>query len=363
MYGALLALISCAGAWVAWRRHPLYAQTATFRVLAEIVLLLIAAACAIFAVVHVTQNKSLTMQMIALFSVIVLLTLGLIFSITAITTPKTSKLNTSVPPSVALVNMYRRRVLHFLKASLVFLAIAAALCLIPGPTRYIAACVIAMGLLLGSIMLPTAYIMARRFDRSATALTLHPWLHWHYSAEEWQAWKALSVERCKAQPASFVLKRDWRRILWVSVGILAGTLLLTPGSWPGRVGWAAACIAMLVLFVEAAAWDARRAPRKLKARLELCTPDAYFGDDGLLCAGLFFTWLGVDVYLTAASLDAREPRTLTMEFEKTVPNPYGSPNVLKLSQSVLIPRDSNPGDLSLLRAQLVSRCPSAQISL
>jgi hypothetical protein len=44
MYGALLALFSCAGAWIAWRRHPLYSQTATFRILAEILLLLITAA-------------------------------------------------------------------------------------------------------------------------------------------------------------------------------------------------------------------------------------------------------------------------------------------------------------------------------
>lgn len=363
MYGALLALFSCAGAWIAWRRHPLYSATATLHVLAEILLLLIAAGCAIYAVVHFTEGKSFTVQMIAIFSVIVLLTLALIFSITAITTPQSAKLNTTLPPTTTLVNMYRRRVLHFLKASLVFLGIAAALCLVPGATRYIAASVLAMGLLLGSIMLPTAYVMARRFDRSATALTLHPWLHWHYSAQEWQAWKVLSVERFQSQPASFVLKRDWRRVLWVSAGIVLGTLLLTPGSWLERVSWAAGCIAMLLLFVEAAAWDARRAPRKLRARLELCTPDAYFGDDGLICDGLFFTWLGADVYLTSACMDARAPRSLMMEFEKIVPNPYGSPNVVKLSQGVLIPQGSAAGDLSLLRTSLGSRCPSAKIAL
>jgi hypothetical protein len=138
---------------------------------------------------------------------------------------------------------------------------------------------------------------------------------------------------------------------------------VTPGSWFVRVSWAAACIAMVMLFVEAAAWDARRAPRKLKTRLDGCTPDAYFGDDGLMCDGLFFTWLGADVYLTAASMDAREPRSLMMEFEKIVPNPYGSPNVVKVSQGVLIPKESDPGDLSRLRTALGSRCPTAHISL
>jgi hypothetical protein len=363
MIGALLALISCVGAWIAWRRHPTYSSTATFRVLAELVLLVVAGACAIFAVTKITEGKSFTLQMIALISVIVLVTLTLIFSITAITTPKLAKLTTTLPPGVPVVNMYRRRVLHFLRASLIFMAAAAALCLIPGVTRFIAATVLAMGLLLGSILLPTAYLMARKFDRSATAMTLNPWLHWHYSPEEWQTWKTLSVERLQAQPASFVLKRDWRRVLWLSVGTLVATLLLTPGSWIERVGWALACILMVMLFVEAAAWDARRAPHKLKVRLASCPPDAYFGDDGMMCDGLFFTWLGADVYLTAASMDGREPRSLWMEFEKLVPNPYGSPNLVKLNQGVMIPKDLGADDLSLLRASLGSRCPAAKISL
>jgi hypothetical protein len=363
MYGAILALISCIGAWTAWRRHPLYSPANTFRMLAEILLLLVAATCAIYATVHLTENKSFTVQMIALATVIVLLTLALIFSITAVTTPQAAKLNTRLPPNVTLVNLYRRRVLHFLKVSLVFFAIAAAACIIPGAVRYIAATLLAMGLLLGSIMLPTGYIMARRFDRSATALTLHPWLHWHYSPAEWQAWQATSVARLEAQPATFVLKRDWGRVLWVSVGILAGVLLLTPGSWLERVGWAAACIAMVMGFVELAAWDARRAPRKLRMRLEQSTPDTYFGGDGMICEGLFFTWLGADVYLAAASMDARSPRSLLLQFEKIVPNPYGSPNVVKLSQGVLIPVDCGTGDVSLLRTQLQKICPSAKLEL
>jgi hypothetical protein len=171
------------------------------------------------------------------------------------------------------------------------------------------------------------------------------------------------VARLEAQPATFLLKRDWRRMLWVSAAILAGILLVTPGSWLARGAWAAACIAMLMLLVEAAAWDASRAPRKLKARLDGSARDTYFGDDGIICNGWFFTWLGADVYLTAASVDAREPRSLNMEFEKIVPNPYGSPNIIKVSQGVLIPQDQNPGDLPRLRAALGSRCPTARLSL
>jgi hypothetical protein len=363
MYGAILVLISCMGAWTAWRRHPLYSRGSTFRMLAETLLLMLAAACAIYATVRLTEHKSFTVQMIALATVIVLSTLALIFSITAVTTPKSAKLDTTLPPNVPLLNMYRRRVLHFLNASLVFFALTAAACILPGAVRYIAASLLAMGLLLGSIMLPTAYVMARRFDRAATALTLHPWLHWHYSPQEWQAWKATSVSRFAAQPAAFVFKRDWRRFLGVSAGILAGVLLLTPGSWAERVSWAAACIALVAAFVELAAWDARRAPQKLRMRLERCTPDAYFGGDGMICDGLFFTWLGVDVYLTSASIDDRSPRSLLLLFEKIVPNPYGSPNIIQLHQGVLIPGNSGPGDVALLRSQLAKVCPGAKLAL
>src|ERR1700744_6243386 len=102
MSGALLALISCAGAWFAWRRHPLYSASPTFRILAETILLVIASGCAIFVVVKITEHMSFTVQMVALFSVIVLITLAMIFGITAITTPKSAKLHTALPPSVRM---------------------------------------------------------------------------------------------------------------------------------------------------------------------------------------------------------------------------------------------------------------------
>ena len=363
MYAAVLGIISCVGAWLAWRRHPVYAPTATFRVLGEIRLLIGASICLIVVTLNLIQNRPLAVQVGALFTVIVLVTLGMIFSITAVTVPKSAKLNTTVPKAVPILDLRRRYVFHWLKVTAVYLAIFAAACAIPGPPRYIAGSLLGLGALLASVMLPTAYIMARRFDRSATALTLHPWLHWHYSPPEWQAWSTARVERLAAQPATFTLRRDWRRILWVAVCLLGGALLLSPGGWGLRVGWAAFCIAMVIGFVELAAWDARRAPEKLRAQLQHAAPDAYFGDDGLLCEGRLMTWLGADVYLTAVSLDERPPRSVLMQFEKVVPNPYGAPQILKISQNILIPVGSDAADLSVLRKALESRCPKARMAL
>jgi hypothetical protein len=363
MYAAVLALTSCIGAWVAWRRHPLYSPTATFRVVGEVLLLMCASVCIMIVTVNLIQKLPVGGQVGVLFAVIVLVALGMIFSITAVTVPKAAKLNTTVPKAVPILNLRRRHVLHWLKVTAVYFAICAGACAIPGPARYIAASLLGVGALLACVMLPTAYIMARKFDRAATALTLHPWLHWHYSPQEWQAWSAVRVERLVAQPATFTLRRDWRRILWVSVCLVGGALLISPGGWGFRIGWAAFCIAMVIGFVELAAWDSRRAPDKLRAQLQHASPDAYFGDDGLICDDRLLTWLGSDVYLTAVSMDDRAPRSLLMQFEKVMPNPYGAPQTMKISQNLLIPAGSDGGDLSVLRKALAVRCPKAAMAL
>jgi hypothetical protein len=213
------------------------------------------------------------------------------------------------------------------------------------------------------IMLPTAYVMARKMDRAATALQLHPWLHWHYSQEAWDAWTRTRVERLKAQPSAFELKRDWRRLTLVCGGILAGTLIFSPGGWGERVAWATFCSALIFAFSEAAAWEARQAPQKLRKQLQRASPDTFFGPDGMLCDGVMCMWLGVNVYLVSASLDAIEPRSLCFVFEKIVPNPYGSAQTVTINQSVLIPPGCDPADLSRLHTALAARCPSAKIAI
>jgi hypothetical protein len=363
MYAAVLALTSCVGAWIAWRRHPLYSPTATFRVVGEILLLIGACICIIIVTVNLIQKLPMAVQLGVLFAVIVLVTLGMIFSISAVAIPKSAHLSTTLPKGAPILNLRRRHVFHWLKVTVILVAICASACAIPGPPRYIAGSLLGIGALLACVMLPTAYIMARRFDRAATALQLHPWLHWHYAPQEWQAWSAARVERLAAQPATFRLQRDWHRILWVAVCLLCGALLFSPGGWGFRLGWAAFCIAMVLGFVELAAWDARRAPDKLRAQLLHAAPDAYFGDDGLLCDDRLLTWLGADVYLTTVSMDERAPRSLLMQFEKIVPNPYGAPQTLKVSQNILIPAAADGGDLTVLRKALESRCPTAKMAL
>jgi hypothetical protein len=146
-------------------------------------------------------------------------------------------------------------------------------------------------------------------------------------------------------------------------GITGGSLIFSPGSWGERAAWAAGCCTLILAFVELAAWEARRAPDKLRAQLRRAAPEVYFGPDGMLCDGALCTWLGVNVYLVSASVDAIEPRSLCFLFEKIVPNPYGAAQTVTITQSVLIPPQCAPADLSLLRTALTARCPSAKIAI
>jgi hypothetical protein len=62
---------------------------------------------------------------------------------------------------VALLNLYRRKILCWPKAAAAFFVIVALLCVIPGTLRDIAASVLVVGVLLACVMLPTAYYSAR----------------------------------------------------------------------------------------------------------------------------------------------------------------------------------------------------------
>jgi hypothetical protein len=133
MYAAVLGLMSCVGAWITWRRHAVYSPTATFRVLGEVLLLVSVGICIIAVTVNLIENLPLPVQVGALFIVIVLVTLGMIFSITALTTPKSAQLNTALPADVPAINLRRRSVTNWLKVAGAFAAICVAACAIPGP--------------------------------------------------------------------------------------------------------------------------------------------------------------------------------------------------------------------------------------
>jgi hypothetical protein len=105
----------------------------------------------------------------------------------------------------------------------------------------------------------------------------------------------------------------------------------------------------------------RRAPNRMRAALE-AAQEVYFGRDGVFCDGVFTTWLGIDTYLTAASLDERPPRSIVLSFDKVVVSPYTANQITQIERRVLIPAGAD-NDLARLQRELNARCPKARIAL
>jgi hypothetical protein len=70
----------------------------------------------------------------------------------------------------------------------------------------------------------------------------------------------------------------------------------------------------------------------------------------------------VSTYLVSATIDERQPRSAMLNFERSVPNPYGPTQIIPIHQAVLIP-NGKESDLARLQQELTARCPRAQISL
>jgi hypothetical protein len=357
----VFALMSMAGAWVAWHRSPVYAGQSALRVMAAVGLLLVAAVCAIVATVHYMQALSATLQFVVMGGVVVALTLGLIFSIQTVATPKASRLDTTLPAAAHMLTTHRDHFWRWAKYVLGFLALGVAGLLVPGDSRYVIAGLFAVPWLLTPVMLPLCYVNARKFDLALTVLTLDPWIHWQYPPGAWQAWCDVQVARLGEQH-TFSLRRDWRKLPVPFASMVIALIIFSPFAFWQNVLCAVLLWGFIVALFEFSVWTTHRAPARLRVKLHDAAADAFFGRDGLYCNGRFLTWLGVDYYLTAASIDARSPRSLKFHFEKIVPNPYGPAQAISLDQSVLIP-DGTDADIVRLAHELTVRCPNAQIEL
>jgi intracellular septation protein A len=363
MFPVLFALLMGIGAWMAWRRNPLYSTRSSLRSAAFVLLAVAAVIGIIVGAVNLTIHRSPAVAFSTMAAVIVFGTLSLIFIIQAVTTPPAGKLATEVPPAAKLVHIHRQKVYKWAKffaGLLVFLGILALM--IPGNPRYAVFAFGSIALLLAVILLPVMYFNARNFDRSLTALICNPWIHWQYSPEQWKQWIEVQAERIKAAPAKFIMKRDWPKLAWTFAFLAVGVLIFSPGSWLAKTLYTLGCCGTILTLVVWSTRDNRHAPERLRANLLKATPEVYFGHDGLYCGGVYTTWLSVSVYLMSASIDERPPRSLAFRFEKYVPNPYGGSQVIPILESVLIPAGAK-SDLARLQHELALRCPKAQIVL
>jgi len=363
MYMVALAFLSMVGAWLAWRRNPMYSAASTVRMVLVIALMIAGLVLAIIGVVNLTKNSSETVSVAAMIGVVIVGTLVMIFGIMAVSTPKAAKLVTALPPTAKLVHFHRQNVYRWARIIAGIVAVCAAVgLLIPGPVKYVALALGGITLLVAVILLPVGYVTARSFDRSLTALEYDPWVHWQYPPAQWQEWSNVQADRAKAVPPTFIWKRDWKKFAWPFAAIAAGVMFFSPGpTWAKALYVLFVCGAISAL----AEWSVRagrRTPDKLRAKLLASAPEVYFGHDGIFCDGAYTTWLSLNVYLMSASIDERPPRSLLFDFEKVIPGAYSGNSIVAFHQSVLIPPNAE-ADIARLQRELVARCPKARIAL
>jgi len=357
----VFALMSIAGAWTAWHHDPRHVGQSGLRVVVAILLLIAAAVLAIVTTVKYTQGLSEATQLILLGILIVALVFGMVFCVKAVATPKSARLTTALPPSAKVLTLHRDHLYAWTKFVVGFFVVCGAGLLIPGDVKYAFVGLGGIALMLAVLFLPLLYINARKMDRALTGLELNPWVHWQYSAAQWQEWSAIQAERLKVLP-TFSLKHSWRKLIEPFVVIAGGVMFFSSLSWQENLFLVLAGCGAILGMLELSVWAAHRAPEKLEAKLRTVAPEVFMGQDGLFCNGRFLTWLGEDYYLTAASIVSQPPHSLFFRFEKIVPNPYGAPQTVVAIQSVLIPAGGD-GDIAGLHLKLVARCPSARISL
>jgi len=361
VYSFIFAIILLIGAWTAWRRSPTYSVRSTLHAAVVILLAVAGVVALIIATVHFTMNRSPVVAGSIMAIVIVFGSLSMIFFIQAATVPKESK-PAALPHDTKLVNVNRLQVYKWLKVFAVLVAVFTLGGLLPGAAQIVSLTLGGFTLFVAVILLPVLYFNTRGLDQSLTAIELDPWVHWHYTQEQWQQWSDVQTDRLRATPPTFLLARDWKRFVFPFTIIIGGVAIFSPGSWLFKGAYLAlVCGVILVITVSSGRGGASHAD-KLNARLVAAAPEAYFGRDGVFSDGVFTPWLNISIYLVSATIDERQPRSLLFNFEKVVPNPYGPTQVLPIHQSVLIPAGSE-GDLARLQSELAARCPKARITL
>src|ERR1700722_13526625 len=104
MIAAALALLGVVGAWLAWKRNPLYSAASTWRMLAVVGFSIAALVLLIVAAVNLTAKSSGPVVVATMLSVVVLGTFAMIYIIQKLSIPKEARLITALPAGTKLVH-------------------------------------------------------------------------------------------------------------------------------------------------------------------------------------------------------------------------------------------------------------------
>jgi hypothetical protein len=361
---AACALLSCFGVWIAWRRHPLFNWRNTLRFSGEAALAIAAAVGVIVLAVNSIHDLPDVVQIAVTGGATILGSLILIFGLIEASTPPGTRLDTRLPPNVKTSRLHRARILPWVKIGAVILGICPLLILISGTVREVVGVFAGIGAGTGFIVWTGAYVQALRADRAVTALQLRPWLHWHYPTEIWSSWVAREAEqKAQSQPDTMSPAQQRWFIGIPMLTVAAYMALIVHGGVLVRAGAALAGGLAVLVSMRLFRLRSHYAGQRIAKRLRAAPADAFFGRDGVLCNGEFYTWLGINYYLLSATVNVGPPRCVELCFKKILPSGYGGSNVMHVWQRVMIPPDAAASDLTQLQAALRSRCPDASINL
>jgi uncharacterized membrane protein SirB2 len=239
----LILLLLVLGAWRAWRRSPIYSLKTNCQ-LAGVFLAMVA------AIVLVTlgidggpAGRSSAAKIALVIPAILLLLTGAI----AVTFRITDGPLAHLPRGVSVCQIHRRRLFPWVRGMTILLVIVSVTAMLV-PARWMGL-PLALGglvLLLGTSILYPLYLKARRFDRGMTALSADPWIHWHYSPEQWQSWAAIQRSWERARTPVFRWKRDWSKLIFPVAILATAPWILGDGGTAQKVGVMLACVVVLL---------------------------------------------------------------------------------------------------------------------
>jgi hypothetical protein len=342
------------GAWRAWRRSP--ADWLRIHFLATgIFLLTVAAVVAVFLGVAGSPARHYQASHLFLVTLAALLLLSGFIAVTFRTgVGRTVRL----PPGASPGFGHRRRLFPWIGLTAVpLLAAAGGTLLAPsGWTGLPLTLAVVVPLLASSVLYPL-YLQARRFDHATTALLANPWVHWRYTAEQWQSWAAIRRSWERARTPAFRWKRDWAELMFPILMMAGATWILGSGGTLEKAGVFVGCVAVLLVSAGLLMWHARREPERRYRRMLDATPDAYLGSEGLYCSGEYFPWVFSGNCLLEAVALHGPPRRMVLTFG--TPNGAGTACLARL---IPVP-EGREVDLPPLQMQLRALCPTAAVNL
>jgi hypothetical protein len=349
----IFALLTIVGAFGAWRKSPLYSLRTTLRLVGAFLLTVVVVIVVSRAIVNGTISHSPVVQGIAGFLAIVMLGCGSSIFVVRITDSHVARL----PSSAVLVSFNRHKVYRWIWRLVVFVLINAAAALaLPTSWRWLPLGLGGFMVLLCGPMLSVGYKMARRNDRSMSAVIADPWTHWQYTPEKWAQWAENQRDWEEAQEKQWSWKGVSLFVLFCA-GLFALGALFTGEGLRENVFIVTGLTGFMILLVLLAYWfKCTNFDRRYRRLLE-AAPEAWFGDEGLFCNGEFTPWILSGRYLLEAKVATDSPARVTLVFQS-----FNRTSSVLVTQRVPI-QDDHVADLPVLQRRLKAHCPTASVHL